>query len=653
MGARILYPSVFEPFEIGSLRLRNRVIMAPMGNNLSSREGEVTSKTIAHYVRRAEGGVGMILTEAVPVSEEGKHRANCLCLYQPQHERALGELVTRVHEAGAKIGIQLHHAGALADPAVNGGRTVSASAIKIEGRPLPEPLEEDGIRRIVGSFERAARQAVKIGFDAIEIHGAHGYLLHQFFSWRTNLRKDAYGGSLENRMRFPLEVAKAVREAVGNSVPVFYRISAIEGKGVGYSIEESLVLGHRLKEAGVDALDVSAGSSESYQLSVYVTQPYSLPEGALADIIARFKKDVSIPVIGVGRISRPETADRLLREGKMDLVALGRALLADPLWCRKAKGELPGPIRPCIACNRCIETISKQLPITCSVNPLLGSEDAKLAAGPKKRKIVVVGGGPSGMQAAIAGASLGNSVVLYERSTRLGGSMLEASLPPYKAALKELLRYLEEELKRLDVKVILDMEADEDVILRERADVVVLGTGAKPIMPKIEGLEGSSFMLSAKDVLREEARVGRRAAIVGGGMVGCETAEYLATRGRKVVLIEMAERIATDMEPRSRLLLVERLEKLKVKIFTGHEVKAGKATEEGLLLVIRSREGKDTKLLVDSLIIAVGFRPEKSLSVRLKQRGIEPVEVGDCKRVGNIKEAIHQGFWWMYENIRC
>lgn len=641
------YPFMFEPFKIKDLVVQNRIVMPSIGNNLSSAQGHLTPRSMAYYLARAEGGVGLIITEAVPVSLTGKHRAGCLCLFEPSHEKGMKRLTDAIHEAGSKVAIQLHHAGRLVNPQVSGGRIVSASEIPVRaGMSIPQALSPKAIQETISDFARAAKRSLRIGFDAIEIHGAHGYLIHQFFSSRSNQRTDDFGGSLENRMRFSLEVAKAVREAVGDDFALIFRLSAKEYEEGSYELEEALALGKKLRDAGVDILHVSAGTTEGPQSSLYCIQPQAMPEACLAQFAETFKTEVGLPVIGVGRISRPETAEQLLRDNKVDLVAMGRALLADPEWPKKVKDGIRMPIRQCIACNQCIEAISNQEPITCSVNPLTGRENQVPFMMPSKpKKIMVVGAGPAGLEAACMAASLGHRVSLYEREDRIGGQLWAASTPPHKALLKTIINYYEARLPQFDIELHLGEDITEKAFEGKRPDLLILATGCRPIRPPLPGVDQPNVVM-ARDVLSGLCTVGENVLVVGGGLVGSETAEFLAEQGNKVRLTEELEVVALDVEPSTRVLLLERLNRLGVETMTCCKLQSIANAQ-----AIVEFKGQRLTVPADSVVLAVGSEPNNELELKLRTRSWKVKAIGDCRTPGNIKEAVHQGFWAVYEDL--
>jgi 2,4-dienoyl-CoA reductase-like NADH-dependent reductase (Old Yellow Enzyme family)/thioredoxin reductase len=591
--------------------------MAAMGNNLSGADGIVTPRTRAYYLERAKGGVGMIITEAVAVNLTGRHRAGSLCLFDGSHEDGMRKLVEDIHHAGSKVAIQLNHAGRLVDPKVSGGRVVGPSEIPaLLGNISPSPLTVKEIQKTVSDFARAAQRALTLGFDAVEIHGAHGYLIHQFFSPRSNQREDHYGGSLKGRMRFPLEIVKSVRESVGNHLPIIFRISAEEYEEGGYALAEAISLGKALRDAGVDILHVSAGTTERPQSSLYTIQPQALPEGCLIQFAERFRKEVGPPVIGVGRIASPELAERLLMENRVDLVASGRGLLADPQWPNKAAGKTKGPIRRCLACNRCVETITNQNPIACCVNPLAGNENRfTLKKTGRPQKIALVGAGPAGLEAACTAASLGHRVL-----SRLAQSEIEV--------------HLEEEFT-------------ETTLQGQTVDAVILATGSCEIRPSIPGAN-QSHVHTAREVLADPSTLGEKILVTGGGWVGCETAEFLAHEDKTVRLIEMMDDIALDVESRTRVLLLQRLARLGIEITTGCKLKSIGRDD-----IVAEVQGREIRIPVETVVLAVGCRANTELEIKLKESHYKVHTIGDCRDPANIKAAVHQGFRVICEHLEA
>lgn len=641
------YSHLFKSFKVGNLVIPNRILMAPMGNNLAGADGIITPRTRAYYLERARGGVGMIITEAVAVNLTGRHRAGSLCLFDSSHEEGMRSLAEDIHQAGSKVAIQLNHAGRLVDPKVSGGRVVGPSQISaFLGKTIPSALSIKEIHETVSDFARAAQRALLLGFDAVEIHGAHGYLIHQFFSPRANQRQDRYGGDLEGRMRFALEIVKSVRESVGNQMPIIFRISAEEYEDGGYSLADAISLGTALKDAGADILHVSAGTTERPQSSLYTIQPQALPEGCLIQFAEKFRKTVGPPVIGVGRITSPEFAERLLKENRVDLIASGRGLLADPQWPNKAAGKIEGPIRQCLACNRCVETIINQNPIACCVNPITGNENRfPLKKTKRPQKIALVGAGPAGLEAACTAASLGHRVLLYEKEGRIGGQLWDAAVPPNKASLKNLISYYESRLAQSEIEIHLEEEFTEETLRGQTVDAVILATGSCATRPSIPGVN-QPHVRTARDVLADPSALGQRIVVVGGGWVGCETAEFLAHKGKTVRLIEMLDEIAQDVEPRTRILLLQRLVQHGIDITTGCRL-----TSIGGDELVAEVTGRQLRIPVDTVVLAVGCRANTELEIKLKKGHYKVYTIGDCRDPANIKAAVHQGFRVICEQL--
>ena len=641
------YPHLFKSFKVRDLVIPNRILMAPMGNNLADDKGVITPRTMAYYRERARGGVGMIITEGVAVNLRGRHRAGGLCLFDPSHEDGLGRLVEAIHHEGSRVAMQLNHGGRLVDPDVSGGHIAGPSAIPAPPRTvLPRALTVMEIQETISDFARAARIAASLGFDAVEIHGAHGYLIHQFFSPRANKREDQYGGSLEGRMRFHVEIAEAIRESVGEQFPIISRLSAEECIERGHSTEESIALGKALRDAGVDILHVSAGSTESARSALHTIQPQALPEGYLIPYAERFRTEIGPPVIGVGRVGSPELAERLLKENRIDLIASGRGLLADPAWPNKAAEKAKAPIRRCIACNRCIETVVAQKPISCTVNPITGNEDRFiLKKASRSLKIAIVGAGPAGLEAACTAASMGHEVLLYEKTGQIGGQLWEAAVPPKKGLLKNLINDYESRLADAAIEIRLEEEFTRETLKNQPVDAVVLATGSRPTRPSLPGAN-LPHVVMADDALLDPSPLGQRILVVGGGLVGCETAEFLANEGKGVQLIEMLDDIAVDVEQMARILLLERLDRLGVEVTTGCKLVSISRDE-----IVAEVDGREVKIPVDTVVLAVGRRANNEMETALKEGPWKVYTIGDCSGPANIKTAVHQGFRVVFEEL--
>ncbi|MGQ9497439.1 MAG: oxidoreductase [Desulfotomaculales bacterium] len=634
---------LFEPVQIGAMQLKNRIVKPPMVTNYATDDGAVTERLKAYHAARARGGVGLIIVEAAYVHPGGRGFSRELGIYADDLIPGLRTLADAVHAHGAKIAIQLYHGGRQTSSKVTGSPIVAPSPIPwAEDQEVPRELTVEGIRALVDAFGEAARRAKEAGFNAVEVHGAHGYLINEFLSPLSNRRTDAYGGTLENRMRFPLEVVAKVREKVGPDFPVIYRLSAVEFVPGGLTMEETAVFAQRLVEAGVNAIHVSAGI---YASSAMIIPPMAVPRGCHVQYAAAIREATGarVPVIAVGRIKDPAMAERILQEGKADLVAMGRALLADPDLPRKAAEGRPDDIRKCIACNQgCIDRLFKDLDITCLCNALCGHEAEYDFPAPaaEKKTVLVVGGGPAGLEAARVAALRGHRVILYEAGEALGGQLRLAGKPPHKEDMQDLESFLTTQVAKLGVVVELGRGADAGTVKAVKPNVIVVATGAIPAMPAIPGIE-MNHVVPAWDVLDDKVAVGQKVLIIGGGLVGCETAEFLADRGKDVTVVEMMPDVATDVGPLTRAPLLERLDRKKVRLLTGARVQTIEA--DGVLV---EREGRVEKLGdIDNVVIAVGATPNLEFVRSLGETGGTAFyTVGDCAKPRRIIDAIHEAF---------
>lgn len=632
------FPLLFSPISIGRMHLRNRVVMAPMGTRYSSFGGWPTERSREYYAARARGGVGLIVVEFAGVVREGRGSHHTGGLYDDRMVPNYRRVVEGIHQYGAKASVQLAHSGAAASFAVMGVQPVGPSDVPLPGGDVPRPLTREEIHDLVEAFGAAAARAVAAGFDAVSLHMAHGYLLNQFLTPYLNRRTDEYGGDLAGRARFPLEVLRRVKEVVGEKVPVICRLSGDDFVPGGLTLAESCQVAQMLEEAGADAIHVAGGIPPAGHMS---TPPMALPAGALVPLAAAIKEKVRIPVIAVGKIHDPALAEQILQEGKADCIALGRGLIADPEWASKAQLGLPEAIRPCVACNRpqCHGRLFQQgVEVSCTVNPRVGRE-AQFPVGraPETRRVLVVGGGPGGMEAALTAAQRGHQVTLCEREGSLGGQVRLATVPPHKEDLQRLLRYYETQLAAAGVEVRTGCAVTPALVQEMAPDVVVVATGASPARPNVPGAERA---VSAWDVLAGAVEVGQRVVVVGGGDVGCETAEYLAVRGHQVTILEMLADVAPELIPWARRLLLERLQDLQVEVLTRARVVAIGEGE-----VVCDRVGVRHVLPADTVVLAVGAKPNRELADALSGlRGVEVHLVGDCAEPRSAAEAIREGF---------
>jgi 2,4-dienoyl-CoA reductase-like NADH-dependent reductase (Old Yellow Enzyme family)/thioredoxin reductase len=551
----------------------------------------------------------------------------------------LNRLVEEVHAEGAKIALQLNHCGRRTNLAITGGRKpVSASAVQSQQAGVKaRPLRIGEIEHLTVAFADAARRAAEAGFDAVEIHGAHGYLIGQFLSPYTNRRRDQYGGSFQGRMRFALEILERCRDKVGVSFPILFRLSGNEFFKGGLTPEDARAIAARLEKNGVDAIHVSVGLMESRQ---WACPPMCVPPGCFENLAEGIKKLVKIPVIAVGRINDPQVAERILQEQKADLIAMGRALIADPHFPEKVSEGRFGDIVPCIACNRgCIMRIDLKLSIRCATNPLVGREkEHVLTPTTKKRRVLVVGGGPAGMEAASVAASRGHEVILCEKNSKLGGQVILGTAPPYKDEIGRLTKYLSWQLEKQGVQVKLNSEVTKEMVEEIEPEVLVLATGALPLIPDIPGVRQENVR-TAWDVLAGNAEVGEEIVVVGGGTVGCETAELLVRKGKKVTILEMLSDIALDMETRSRTFMLERFREHGIKALTNSKVE--EITEGGV--IIKDKKGRKREIAADSAILALGSVPNRKAAESLAT-SVPSYMIGDCVRPRKILDSIYEGY---------
>jgi len=628
---------LFKPFKIGIMKLKNRIVMPPMGTNFSAEGGSVTKRLKNYYVERAKGGVGLIIVEGAYVEPMGRGSVRQLAVDHDNKIPGLRELATAVRASGAKIALQLFHGGRQSLSSVIGTQPVSASEVfcRLTGE-TPRALTVQEIKDVVEAFAEAARRAKEAGFDAVEIHGAHGYLINQFLSPLTNKRTDQYGGDVKRRTRFLLEILERIKEKVGIGYPVLCRINGDDCIEGGITLEEAKATAKMLEAGGVDALHISAGI---YDSPVPVTTaPMALPRGNLVHLAAGIKEVVGVPVIAAGRINDPELAEEILRQGKADLVSMGRALLADPYFPKKAAAGALDEINRCTACDECISRLVFNEDIACSVNAALGKEEEyRIKKADVPKRILVVGGGPAGMEAARVSALRGHEVILCEKSDRLGGQLNLAAVPPHKEEIKNVIAYLEPQIRKLGVKVTLRKEVTPSLVEKIKPDVVFIATGSVPLVPENLKVKGGNIV-TANNVLAGVASVGEKVVVVGGGMVGAETAEFLAEKGKKVTVMEMLGRIGVDMVPMVIMLLYRRLKELGVVMLTNAKVEEIRG--DG---VVYEKDWKKQTVEADSVVLAMGSKPNIGLEKALEGKVSKVYAIGDAKEPSNVLNAIHEG----------
>ncbi|HHW57141.1 MAG TPA: FAD-dependent oxidoreductase [Clostridia bacterium] len=630
-----------KPIKLGTLELKNRVVMAPVKTGYSTIDGQVTNELVQYYVNRAKGGVGLIVLESAYVDPSGKEIPRQLGIYDDSMVEGLRRLIAPLQEAGSKVAVYINHAGRVANTMATKLPLIAPSSVACPSIGVePQAIPHDEIKKWQRAYIDAAIRAYKAGADALEIQFGHGYLIHQFLSPHTNKREDEYGGSFENRIRFGIEILEGIQKEIGRNFPIIVRISANEFLPDGWTLEDAIKLAKILEKKGVQAIDVSLGSM--CEFAPVTMQTLGTNKGQSWEYASKIKKELDIPVIAVGRINSPELAEEILSSDKADLVALGRPLVADPLFIEKAVSGRTKEIRRCLACHQgCFDELRGGRRFGCNINPSVGKEDEiEIPKSPTPgKKVVIIGAGPAGLEAAYTAALRGHKVTLYDENEEMGGQLISASIPPHKEELKGIVEYYKEVLPKVGVEIKLGHRVTPKELAKWEADEIVFATGGQPIVPTIPGLKEHGY-LTAVEVLKEGKEAGDTVAIIGGGLIGMETADYLSQKGKKVMVIELLEEVARDMGVFEKNLLMKRLKERDVEIYVKTKLK-----EVNNALVTETEEGEKKLPLPDIIVLAVGVKPEASLYEEAKK--ILPEDklhvIGDAKQVRKIVHAISEG----------
>lgn len=665
------YEKLCEPGRVANLEIRNRIVMPPMAVPLCTKEGFAGERIRKYFEARAKGGVGLIITGLAAIDSDYILAGGHLAIYSDEFIPGLYEMVNAVHIHGAKIFIMLWHPGRQGDdPQLVAPSSIACRSFMYGDREVPRELTTGEVEELVEKFAEGGRRVQEAGADGVALHATHGYLIHQFLSPFTNARTDKYGGSLERRTTFAVEIIERIREKCGLDFPIGARIGQ-DYLEPGNGPEEMKTIARILESKGLACIGASGGHHEATREKLYggTTSAMGVPPGWELQDAEAIKSAVKIPVFAVGGLGIDlELAERALEEGKADFIQMGRPLIADPDLPMKIMTGRVDEIRWCVRCGECHPHDMDKLRkpgLRCSVNPFAGREadpDWRIIPTSKPKKVLVVGGGPGGMKAARIAALRGHDVTLCERSDKLGGQFILAAIPPGKGELERTTKYLSHEVERLGVKVQMGVEATPELVERMKPDVVILATGSTPLIPEIPGVKRRN-VVTVRDVLTGKAKIGEKVIVLGGGAVGAEVAAYLAEKGNKVTIIEILPPeelekdigrgrptrlqreiypdlwwIARELPRRYRMLVIKRLGEDGVKTMCGAETE--KITDKGL--VVKTADGKHV-IEADTVVLALGDKPNRQLYQKLFGKVPELYMVGDCVKPAKVMEAINDG----------
>ena len=633
---------LLQPIRVRSLEIPNRVVMPPMGSNLGNTDGTVSEANLAYFKRRVQSGAGFIITEITSVHPDGTASPRTLCVYDDRFIPGLAKMADVVHRQGAKIAMQLHHVGREGYYLLREGKALAPSAIaSYIYRVPPKEMTIEDIKETITAFGEGARRAREAGFDAVELHAAHGYLLMQFLSQHCNQRTDQYGGEFAGRARFVIECLQEVRKQVGEDFPISIRISAEEIIKDGYTVEDMQSIMPVLVKAGADIIHASFGTHGSP--GGITSAPVEYEPGFKVDLARKIKEVVKVPVIAVGRFTDPFAADAIIARGDADMIAFGRQHLADSDFLINAREGRAQETYECLACNQgCIERLLfEQGSIRCAINPETGQElEYPVETALKSKKVWVIGGGPGGLTAASEAARLGHQVTLFETDKEAGGQVLLAARVPYKAVYGRWIAGLTARAIKHGAKIITGQEVSEEMIREGQPDEVILASGARPALPDILGIN-LPHVCQAEEILKGVVAPREAVVILGSGLVGMETADYLREKGIKdISIVETEARSPVSTLTSHGYMLHKRLRSAGVKFLFNSRVNEIK---QDSLLLQRDPDKQQELKPVQQVIMATGSTGRNHLEDFLQQENLPYHLIGDARKPRRIIEAVEEG----------
>ncbi len=660
-----MYSNLFRPITINRLEIKNRIAYPSLAL-IYSRDSRLNDRYLNYYRERARGGAGIVTVGPVGVDSLGGGPI-ALSLMSDEAIPAFEKASDTIKKEGARAWVQLFHAGAYTYPLfIDGKAPIAPSAVYSPySKTTPREMTKEDIEQVKLAFWEAAKRAKQAGFDGVEIIGSAGYLITQFLSPLKNKRTDEYGGSLENRVRFPCELIGLLRSGLGDNFPLTIRMAGNDFVTGSNTDVEMGAIAQRYQESGIDAISVTGGWHESKVPQL----PMELPRAGFGFLALNIKAAVSVPVMIANRISDPKTADRVIGDGLADMVVLGRGLIADPMWPSKAKAGRADEIRPCVACSQgCTDQIFSGQSVFCIANPMAGFEgERKIVRTDVPKKVMVIGAGVAGLEAAVTLAERGHRAMVYEKEDEIGGQIRLASAPPHKQELKEFVRYYRAKMKRHEIPLNLRTEVDVALIKKVDPDYVLIAEGAEPASLPIQGVDDPK-VVSAWEVLRGKFGLGEKVAVVGGGLVGLETALYVASKGTitpevlyflfannavpperlkelmfqgmsRVTVFEMLPKVGQDVGKSTKWILMGNLKKYRVKVVTSAVVTS---VQGGKVMYEKNSESEER--VFDTVILAPGVKSRTTLSNEIGTLGIPFAVIGDAVKPGKIDHAIHGGF---------